>query len=382
MAYATKHTMNFIALSVLILLSTVLVLQKLEVYSYPTTGTMSTAAALPTKSTTLNLPIIEEESMDGIVNQTVVGNTVFPTKSLNLHEPIKVDSMSMSMSMSMDDIMNRTKQVFITMPAKAAGSSMKYFTRQCTKSYPPDNFINHDLKNLRKKTFFADNYELPSIIASHLYNDAPLVHLVKSSTRKTLIIYIHRDESERLISGIKMVLMSRICNFSYGDPKKYGVERNGSQCILDEEPVIDLIERKEEEIGFGASNVLTCDAYKSIEENAPPHMLFVHYKQANKLQKLLAKHHCPDLLEAPALQRNVATDKQIEVSLRIKNSTKIVKLSEWFDKKQGWLEWALNMRKEASCQSKTRDMEDVLFSCPDGAVKLFKNEWKCIRLVA
>ena len=373
MAYATKHTMIFIALSVWILLSTVLVLQKLEqVYSYPATGTRSTAAALPTKST-LNLPI-EEESMDGIVNQTM-GNTVFPTKSLNLHEPIKVDSMSM------DDIMNQTKQVFITMPAKAAGSTMKYFTRQCTKSYPPDNFINHDLKNLRKKTFFADNYELPSIIASHLYNDAPLVHLVKSSTRKTLIIYIHRDESERLISGIKMVLMSRICK-SGDDAKIYGVERNGSQCILDEEPVIDLIERKELEIGFGASNVLTCDAYKSIEENAPPHMLFVHYKQANKLQKLLAKHHCPDLLEAPALQRNVATDKQIEVSLRIKNSTKIVKLSEWFDKKQGWLEWALNMRKEASCQSKTWDMEDVLFSCPDGAVKLFKNEWKCIRLGA
>ena len=377
MAYATKHTMIFIALSVVwILLSTVLVLQKLEqVYSYPATGTRSTAAALPTKST-LNLPI-EEESMDGIVNQTM-GNTVFPTKSLNLHEPIKVDSMSMSMSM--DDIMNQTKQVFITMPAKAAGTSMKAFTRQCTKSYPPpDNFINR--KNAKKK-FFADNYELPSIIASHLYNDAPLVHLVKSSTRKTLIIYIHRDESERLISGIKMVLMNRICKFSYGDPKTFGVERNGSQCILDEEPVIDLIERKELEIGFGASNVLTCDAYKSIEENAPPHMLFVHYKQANKLQKLLAKHHCPDLLEAPALQRNVATDKQIEVSLRIKNSTKIVKLSEWFDKKQGWLEWALNMRKEASCQSKTRDMEDVLFSCPDGAVKLFKNEWKCIRLVA
>ena len=377
MAYATKHTMNFIALSVLILLSTVLVVQKLEVYSYPTTGTMSTAAALPTKSTTLNLPIIEEESMDGIVNQTVVGNTVFPTKSLDLHEPIKVDSMSMSMSM--DDIMNRTKQVFITMPAKAAGSSMKYFTRQCTKSYPPDNFIN-DRKNL-KKTFFADNYELPSIIASHLYNDAPLVHLVKSSTRKTLIIYIHRDESERLISGIKMVLMSRICK-SGDDAKIYGVERNGSQCILDEEPVIDLIERKELEIGIGASKVLTCDAYKSIEENAPPHMLFVHYKQANKLQKLLAKHHCPDLLEAPAVKSNAATDKQVEVSLRIKNSKKIVKLSEWFDKKQGWLEWALNMRKEASCQSKTRDMEDVLFSCPDGAVKLFKNEWKCIRLVA
>ena len=233
MAYAmnhTKNTMNFIALfSVLILLSTVLVLQKVqELHSYPTTpGTMSTAAALPRKSTTLNLPIIEEESMDGgIANQTVVGNTAFSTKSLNLREPIKVDSMSMSMSM--DDIMNRTKQVFITMPAKAAGSSMKTFTSQCTKSHPPDNFINHDRM---KKAFFANNYVLPPIIASHLYIDAPLVHLVKSSTRKTLIIYIHRDESERLISGIKMVLMSRICNFSFGDPKKYGVERHGSQCI-------------------------------------------------------------------------------------------------------------------------------------------------------
>jgi hypothetical protein len=42
-------------------------------------------------------------------------------------------------------------------------------------------------------------------------------------------------------------------------------------------------------------------------------MVFVHYKQANKLQKLLAKHHCPELLEEPPTEANVATENRMEV---------------------------------------------------------------------
>ena len=36
--------------------------------------------------------------------------------------------------------------------------------------------------------------------------------MIGESNRNTLIIYIHRHESERLVSGVKKVLISRICS--------------------------------------------------------------------------------------------------------------------------------------------------------------------------
>ena len=110
-------------------------------------------------------------------------------------------------------------------------------------------------------------------------------------------------------------------------------------------------------------------------------MVFVHYKQANKLQKLLAKHHCPELLEEPPTEANVATENRMEVYLRLQkgedagtvtstSTSIVVKLDEWLHEKSGLLESSLQMKKDISCQAKTRHMEDDLFACPDQAIKV------------
>lgn len=89
---------------------------------------------------------------------------------------------------TLDDLLYRHKQVFVAMPAKAAGTSLKEFTKKCMKRNDPDNFINAPIQ-VRK--FLTASYGLPSIIASHLYTgDQPLIDLIQhASSRDAIIIY-------------------------------------------------------------------------------------------------------------------------------------------------------------------------------------------------
>ena len=83
---------------------------------------------------------------------------------------------------------------------------------------------------------------------------------------------------------------------------------------------------------------MTCKAYEAIEQNAP-NMIVLHYKQANKLQKLLAKHHCPELLEEPPIEANVAKEKRLTVYLRLqKQGGAVVNLAKWLHEKSATLE--------------------------------------------
>jgi len=283
------------------------------------------------------------------------------------------ECLSLDVEDTLDSIISNSRQVFITMPAKAAGTSLKRFTSKCTKQNMPDNFINSPMLS---KNMLTDSFQLPSIIASHLYvGDEPLVDLAQHSTRETLIVYIHRDETERLLSGIRQVLTAGVCSQQRrvrskvaGDTSQLNIVRNDTHCTLDETPVVDLIEKRLGEAGFGSPEILTCKAYEAIQQNAP-NMIFMHYTQADKLQHLLAKHHCPELMEEPS-KENTAKEKGMEVYLRLKKGASIVKLDEWLKEKRNLLEWSLKLKKHASCQAKTRHMEDDLFACSDQTVKV------------
>jgi len=112
--------------------------------------------------------------------------------------------------------------------------------------------------------------------------------------------------------------------------------------------------------------------------------VFLHYKQVNKLQTLLAKHHCPELLDELPIEVNVAEDKELKVFLHIgkddvSNAASIeelfhekgaVRIEEWLQAKGPAMEWALNLRNDVSCQAKTIHMENELFGCPDEALKV------------
>ena len=272
------------------------------------------------------------------------------------------------------------------MPAKAAGTTLKGFANKCSPIKIPVFYNVMNSRDRIEKLTFTGNYDVPSVIASHLYTDKPFVDLVRGSTRETLIIYSHREELPRVRSAIQMVLMSHICN---GDgrgkaiKKKYNfnVEVNKNRCTIDEKHLIRIIKGKEREIGVGASEILTCNFFDSISQNDPSNLVFVHYKQANKLQTILAKNHCPHIVKDLPIAANVAADKKMEPFVRLKSDpSRVVTLMEWLDKKRGVILWALNLKKEMDCQSKIIDLEDHLFSCPDEAVTLIHGEYQCVSL--
>lgn len=236
--------------------------------------------------------------------------------------------LSLNFEEEIDAIISKSTQVFVTMPAKAAGTSLEEFTEKCMKQKAiGDNVINSP--DLSEK-FLTNSFELPAIITSHLYTEDPLVDLAKHSTRQTLIIHMHRDETERLSSGIAHVLMRTCLKQRPQDVEIFKIARNETHCIIDERPVVNYIKNRVNEIGWGSPEILSCRAYEAIEQNAPK-MIVVHYKQASKLQKLLAKHHCPELMEQPPAELNRAKDKDLKIYLRLQNQGGAVEnLNQWF----------------------------------------------------
>jgi hypothetical protein len=310
-----------------------------------------------------------------------------PKQELQYMDSIAISTTRTSSAFkSLNEIAKQTKQVFITMPAKAAGSTMKDFANMCSPvKIPADNLMNY--KHRIEKFIFTDNYEVPSVIPSHIKNSGPFIDLLKGGTRETLIIYIHREELSRVRSAAQYVLMSRICCINKKGrgklKQKYkvtvGVEKN--RCTIDEKHLIRMMKNRSAEIRSGAPKILTCNYFDAIAQNDPSNLVFVDYKQANKLQTILAKKHCPHIVKDLPIASNVAVDKEMEPFVRLSSDpSREVTFKEWFNKKQNVILWALDLKKEMDCQSKIMEMEDHLFSCPDEAVMLIHGEYQCVSL--
>jgi hypothetical protein len=201
-------------------------------------------------------------------------------------------------------------------------------------------------------------------------------------------MYIHREELSRVRSAAQHVLTSHICT-NHGRKKemklkqKYNitVEVEKNRCTIDEKHLIRMIKGKEREIRMGAPKILTCNYFDAIAQNDPSNLVFVDYKQANKLQTILAKYHCSHIVKDLPIASNVAADKEMEPFVRLNTDpSREVTFKEWFNKKQNVILWALNLKKEMDCQSKIMEMEDHLFSCPDEAVMLIHGEYQCVSL--
>jgi hypothetical protein len=280
-----------------------------------------------------------------------------------------------------DSIVNQTNQVFMTMPAKAAGTTMKSFTQKCVNA----------TKITNKYNIITDHYKVPSIFQVWLKSDTTFIDLVKGSTRETLILYLHREELSRVGSAIQHVLVNQICGgistngirrgIALKTKYEFDVEWRQNRCIVHEEHLVRVIKGRENEIGHGSNELMTCNFFDGIAQNTPSNLVFVHYKQADKLQQILAKHHCPHILKDLPIAENVAASKKIEPFIRLKtNSSTEVTFKEWFDNKKNVILWALDLKSNVDCQSKIMDMEDHLFSCPDEAVTLFHGEYQCVSL--
>lgn len=215
---------------------------------------------------------------------------------------------------TLDNLIASSKQVFISMPAKGSGTSLKQFTTDCAGDFSggnPNLLINHPYKI---EEIFLRKYKLQRLITAHTYKDKALIRIIRNIPHSSLIIYMHRDETNRFISSIKQVTSSLCAGDLRGsnhtnDQVKYYT--NSTSCVLSEKDLIDkIIKPRHREVGFGEPEIISCNLYNAIQENYPQ-FVFIHYKQANKLQKALAKYFCPNfLLNTKEIQINTAKDKK------------------------------------------------------------------------
>ncbi len=83
------------------------------------------------------------------------------------------------------------------MPANAAGTSLKRFADQCYgEAWVEDNYLNFIQSKV--VTCFTSHYELPKMMASHMYTQNSFIHLIKNVRNGALMIYSHREETDRL----------------------------------------------------------------------------------------------------------------------------------------------------------------------------------------
>ena len=172
--------------------------------------------------------------------------------------------------------------------------------------------------------------------------------------------------------------------------KEEGVTIVNNECQVTEEKLGKTIKEKRYEIGNGVLRLLTCEFYQSIKDNRP-NLVFMHYTQASRLQKLLAKHHCPDVTEDVRI--NVGAVKQpITIVLGgSKNSGERVDLNDWLKAKSRLIEYAfatkenvsvknkkewIDTKEGFSCQATTRDVEDLLLECPSQMLQVSGRSYK------
>jgi hypothetical protein len=277
------------------------------------------------------------------------------------------------------NLLSSTDQVIITMPAKAAGNTLKRFTEKCNKASGltyehVGNFLNRKEPN-HFDGILSKSFRVPPVIASHIDNNKNLIYLIKNAPRSTFLVYVHRDETSRVKSAIHQVTSAWCRHLSlppnWAPPENFFVKQEEGVCHTTEQKLIDVVMAKKNEIGIGASELLHCETYDSILQYGP-NILFMNYKHADDLQSLLSEKYCPGL-NGELVKENVGSEKSVQIFVQVKNGVsggpKVVSLTDWLTAKQSTLEWALGLNENATCTAKTRIMEDNLFGCTSGFIK-------------
>mmetsp|Transcript_43838 Transcript_43838/g.66128 ORF Transcript_43838/g.66128 Transcript_43838/m.66128 type:complete len:258 (+) Transcript_43838:1-774(+) len=247
-----------------------------------------------------------------------------------------------------------------------------------SNNFHRDNFLNDDAW---LKPFLASSLKPARIIASHLFKgDKPFLDLIRHASRQSLIVYIYRDETDRLKSAIKYVVKEILCSTKKRLPNKkmpdispqtLGLTNTEEECSFDEEPFIEqIIENRVQEIGFSVPTQLTCAVWDEINETGP-NILFVHFSQLDTLQDHLASTYCPGVQSER--QNAAAAESSKKYVIRLKDGKgrgEDISLNDWIDAKLQTIEFALKL-SGGSCKYKTRKMEDYLSFCPSKMLQVF-----------
>mmetsp|Transcript_117455 Transcript_117455/g.339583 ORF Transcript_117455/g.339583 Transcript_117455/m.339583 type:complete len:357 (-) Transcript_117455:58-1128(-) len=283
--------------------------------------------------------------------------------------------------------------VFIFAPAKAGGTSLRLFQNKCYKQSGgadiipmPDNWMNHKKDYV---DYLLQNPQPPKVMVSHLYTPTPLLDAVRHASRDAIIIYVYRDEKDRIVSAIREVAAAFDTNSTalfqnrFGKPIEsrrddFGLEvalvNDTRTLTFDEKPfVTEAIKPRRGEIGYSIPRDLQCEFWNELHETGPDRFFFVHFSALDKLQTTLASRYCPTVTPQKA---NVAGQKA-HFMLRMQNHS-LIDLDDWLAAKKDHIEFLLEMSGEresgsgpGSCKHKTRDMEDKLSVCESGVLQWF-----------
>lgn len=309
---------------------------------------------------------------------SIVENAALATAGTNAH-------ISWKCVPDMRKLINSTDSVIIVMPAKAGGTSLKYFAKECRRKQVgsestsnvelPDNFLSTRQPDEYVALLTDFGFEMPSVVASHIWVPKVLSNIIGNASRRTLILYSHRDETSRFRSAATHVLTTW-CPDGGGRPMPaapnkffHRIEQNEETgkpiCYIKETTLVDgFLKKRYQEMQMGTNELLTCETYLAIEQYAP-NMVFMDYKQSNDIQNMLAEKYCPQMVNHTN-HVGLGGGKTIYISRKM--GAEQVLLDDWMEQKLSYLEWTMGLNKKATCVVKTRNLEDELNSCDGGFV--------------
>eukprot|EP00584_Thalassiosira_punctigera_P012866 CAMPEP_0172550884 /NCGR_PEP_ID=MMETSP1067-20121228/33393_1 /TAXON_ID=265564 ORGANISM="Thalassiosira punctigera, Strain Tpunct2005C2" /NCGR_SAMPLE_ID=MMETSP1067 /ASSEMBLY_ACC=CAM_ASM_000444 /LENGTH=303 /DNA_ID=CAMNT_0013338563 /DNA_START=181 /DNA_END=1092 /DNA_ORIENTATION=+ len=298
------------------------------------------------------------------------GISVMKNTSINSNND---QCLSMDHGGDLDRLLDKADVVHLFAVPKGGGSSMKTILAICLGG--STKFVDPRIKLL-------DQLEMNKFNARHVGTEKhDAADLLRYSARNVLFIMTYRDETDRLGSAIKHVMGERLCK-NVGNVTKVpnGVtvhkrtEGNHMACIIDEEEFVKkIIQPKMLEIGDSTLGTFSCRFHSSLEEYMP-NLVMMSMNQLDGLFELIeSKLSCPDRKPWLSAVRKQRVNKTWGYYLRIKNGTE-VEINEWLGHKLNFLESSLQLNQEASCQGKTRQMEDRILNCPNEAIYNFYQE--------
>lgn len=254
----------------------------------------------------------------------------------------------------LDVLMDEAAAVHLLSAPKGGGSSTRVFLQNCFGKSPG---LFDQLKPIKFK--------------GHHVHEPAAVNFFKHSGRETLFIMSYRDETDRLGSAIKHV-MGWMCQKGRAkDVVTPETQRVGNRlsCVINETEFVEkIIKERNSEIGGSTLNLHSCNFHDSLVENMP-NLVMISISRLDDLFKLISSKYPSCKREIPRLS-SAALSKEWDYYLKIKNGTN-VEINEWLGHKLKHLELELKMHDRASCQGKTRRMEDQILACPNEAIYNF-----------
>eukprot|EP00957_Ditylum_brightwellii_P160381 12209475-Ditylum_brightwellii.AAC.1 len=92
-----------------------------------------------------------------------------------------------------------------------------------------------------------------------------------------------------------------------------------------------------------AGRILTCEVYDKIDDTALK-MVSLNYKQVEKLQAIIAAHHCPEMLEKP-VDKNIDASREMQVLVVLNKNKIVVSFDTWVEAKGELLDWGYQLKK-------------------------------------